>query len=94
MNRRLRWVGIPSGPDFQVLAGDDAFIAPTVLMGGAGAIAAAAHVATPLFVKMTASLATQHKRSTSQQRSFRSSPSDSANPIRRSGRGPSPDKDK
>jgi 4-hydroxy-tetrahydrodipicolinate synthase len=43
-----------SGSDFQVLAGDDAFIAPTVLMGGAGAIAAAAHVCTPLFVEMTA----------------------------------------
>ncbi len=40
---------------FQVLAGDDAFIAPTVLLGGAGAIAAAAHVCTPLFVEMTAS---------------------------------------
>ncbi len=43
-----------SGPDFQILAGDDAFIAPTVLMGGAGAIAAAAHICTPLFVAMTA----------------------------------------
>ncbi|MHB1518627.1 MAG: 4-hydroxy-tetrahydrodipicolinate synthase [Acidimicrobiales bacterium] len=43
-----------SGPDFQVLAGDDAFITPTVLMGGAGAIAAAAHICTPLFVEMTA----------------------------------------
>lgn len=44
-----------SGPDFQILAGDDAFIAPTVLMGGARAIAAAAHICTPLFVEMTAS---------------------------------------
>ncbi|MHB1711687.1 MAG: dihydrodipicolinate synthase family protein, partial [Acidimicrobiales bacterium] len=43
-----------SGPEFQVLAGDDAFITPTVLMGGAGAIAAAAHICTPLFVEMTA----------------------------------------
>lgn len=43
-----------SEPDFQVLAGDDAFITPTVLMGGAGAIAAAAHICTPLFVEMTA----------------------------------------
>jgi 4-hydroxy-tetrahydrodipicolinate synthase len=43
-----------SGPDFQILAGDDAFITPTVLMGGAGAIAAAAHICTPLFVEMTA----------------------------------------
>lgn len=43
-----------SGPAFRILAGDDAFIAPTVLMGGAGAIAAAAHICTPLFVEMTA----------------------------------------
>jgi 4-hydroxy-tetrahydrodipicolinate synthase len=42
-----------SGPDFQVLAGDDAFIAPMVLMGGSGAITAAAHVCTPLFVLLT-----------------------------------------
>lgn len=40
------------GPAFQVLVGDDAFIALTVLMGGAGAIAAAAHFCTPLFVEM------------------------------------------
>ena len=38
--------------DFQVLAGDDAFIAPTILMGGAGAIAASAHVCTDLFARM------------------------------------------
>lgn len=44
-----------SEPDFQILAGDDAFITPTVLMGGVGAIAAAAHICTPLFVEMTAS---------------------------------------
>lgn len=37
---------------FQVFAGDDAFIAPTILMGGGGAIAAAAHVCTPLFVAL------------------------------------------
>lgn len=37
---------------FDVLAGDDAFIAPTVLMGGSGAIAAAAHLCTPMFVAM------------------------------------------
>jgi 4-hydroxy-tetrahydrodipicolinate synthase len=43
-----------SRPDFQLLAGDDALIAPTVLMGGAGAIAAAAHLCTPSFVEMTA----------------------------------------
>jgi 4-hydroxy-tetrahydrodipicolinate synthase len=37
---------------FQVLAGDDAFITPTVVMGGVGAIAASAHVATAAFVSM------------------------------------------
>lgn len=37
---------------FEVLAGDDACIAPTVLMGGCGAIAAAGHVATPAFVAL------------------------------------------
>lgn len=36
----------------QVLAGDDAFIAPTMLMGGVGAIAAAAHSATSLFAEL------------------------------------------
>ena len=36
-------------PEFQVFSGDDAFIVPTILMGGAGAIAAAAHVCTPQF---------------------------------------------
>jgi 4-hydroxy-tetrahydrodipicolinate synthase len=39
-------------PDFQVLTGDDAFITPTILMGGAGAIAASAHVCTDLFARM------------------------------------------
>lgn len=44
---------IAGTPDnFSVLAGDDAFAAPTVLVGGAGAIAAAGHVCTPLFVEM------------------------------------------
>ncbi len=38
--------------DFQVLCGDDAYIVPTILMGGAGAIAAAAHVCTPQFASM------------------------------------------
>lgn len=38
--------------DFQLFAGDDAFIVPTILMGGAGAIAAAAHVCTPQFAAM------------------------------------------
>ena len=38
--------------DFQVLAGDDAFISPTILMGGVGAIAASAHVCTDLFARM------------------------------------------
>ncbi len=43
-----------SRPDtgFAVLAGDDAFIAPTMLLGGAGAIAAAAHLCTAQFVEM------------------------------------------
>lgn len=40
--------------DFQLLAGDDAFITPTVLMGGAGAIAASSHVCTWLFAEMIA----------------------------------------
>ena len=40
----------PAG--FQVLAGDDAFIAPTILMGGVGAIAASGHVCTNLFARM------------------------------------------
>jgi 4-hydroxy-tetrahydrodipicolinate synthase len=38
--------------DFAVLGGDDAYLLPVVLMGGAGAIAAAAHVATADFVRM------------------------------------------
>lgn len=38
--------------DFHVLCGDDAYIVPTILMGGAGAIAAAAHVCTPQFAEM------------------------------------------
>jgi 4-hydroxy-tetrahydrodipicolinate synthase len=38
--------------DFQVLCGDDAYIVPTILMGGTGAIAAAAHVCTPQFATM------------------------------------------
>jgi 4-hydroxy-tetrahydrodipicolinate synthase len=53
--------GRPDG--FQVLAGDDAYIAPMVLLGGAGAIAAAAHVCTPAFVAMVdAALAGQAAR--------------------------------
>lgn len=39
---------------FRILAGDDAFIAPTMLMGGSGAIAAAAHVCTRTFVELVA----------------------------------------
>jgi len=39
-------------PSFAVLGGDDAYLLPTVLMGGAGAIAAAAHVRTSDFVGM------------------------------------------
>lgn len=42
-------------PSFLVFSGDDAFIAPTILMGGAGAIAAAAHVCTPMFAAMVTS---------------------------------------
>lgn len=38
--------------EFSVLGGDDAFLFPTVLMGGAGAISAAAHVCTARFVSM------------------------------------------
>lgn len=38
--------------DFQILSGDDAFIVPTILMGGVGAIAASAHVATAEFARM------------------------------------------
>ncbi|TFV83488.1 4-hydroxy-tetrahydrodipicolinate synthase [Blastococcus sp. CT_GayMR16] len=41
-------------PSFAVLGGDDAYLLPVVLMGGAGAIAAAAHVRTADFVRMTA----------------------------------------
>jgi 4-hydroxy-tetrahydrodipicolinate synthase len=39
---------------FAVLGGDDAYLFPTVLMGGAGAIAAAAHLATERFAAMLA----------------------------------------
>jgi len=38
--------------DFAVLGGDDAFVFPTMLMGGAGAVAAAAHLHTGRFVAM------------------------------------------
>lgn len=41
-----------SGPGFRVLAGDDAFVAPALLMGGAGAICAAAHLCTPCFAEL------------------------------------------
>jgi 4-hydroxy-tetrahydrodipicolinate synthase len=44
--------GAPEG--FAVLGGDDAFLFPTMLMGGVGAIAAAAHLATDRFVAMLA----------------------------------------
>lgn len=39
-------------PDFAVLCGDDAFIAPITLMGGAGAIAASAHLLTDAFAAL------------------------------------------
>jgi 4-hydroxy-tetrahydrodipicolinate synthase len=42
--------GAPDG--FAVLGGDDAYLYPTVLMGGAGAVAASANVATDRFVAM------------------------------------------
>jgi 4-hydroxy-tetrahydrodipicolinate synthase len=42
--------GAPEG--FAVLGGDDAFLYPTVLMGGAGTIAASANVLTDRFVAM------------------------------------------
>ena len=42
--------GAPS--DFAVLGGDDTILFPTVLMGGAGAICASAHVCTERFVAM------------------------------------------
>jgi 4-hydroxy-tetrahydrodipicolinate synthase len=37
---------------FAILAGDDAYIVPTVLMGGGGAIAASAHLCTRTFADM------------------------------------------
>jgi 4-hydroxy-tetrahydrodipicolinate synthase len=40
-------------PTFSVLSGDDAFLFPLVLIGGAGAIAASANVATDLYAAMT-----------------------------------------
>ena len=39
-------------PSFSVLGGDDAFLFPLVLMGGAGAIAASANVATDRYAAM------------------------------------------
>jgi 4-hydroxy-tetrahydrodipicolinate synthase len=39
---------------FHVFSGDDAYIVPTILLGGAGAIAAAAHVCTSHFAAMVA----------------------------------------
>ena len=38
--------------DFAVLGGDDPYLLPTVLVGGAGAICASAHVCTDRFVQM------------------------------------------
>ena len=49
----LQLLAEPAG-DFALLAGDDAFIAPTVLLGGAGAIAAAAHLCTTRFASLVA----------------------------------------
>ena len=42
--------GLPEG--FSVLGGDDAYLFPTVLMGGAGTVAASANIATERFVAM------------------------------------------
>lgn len=42
--------GVPD--DFDVLGGEDAFLFPVVLMGGAGTICASAHVCTEQFVSM------------------------------------------
>ena len=42
--------GCPDG--FSVLGGDDAYLYPTVLMGGAGTVAASANIATERFVAM------------------------------------------
>jgi 4-hydroxy-tetrahydrodipicolinate synthase len=39
-------------PEFAVLGGDDPFLLPTMLMGGAGAICATAHLCTDRFVAM------------------------------------------
>jgi 4-hydroxy-tetrahydrodipicolinate synthase len=44
--------GAPDG--FAVLSGDDAFLLPTLLMGGAGAIAASAHLCTDRFAALVA----------------------------------------
>lgn len=41
-----------ASPGFAVLGGDDPYLFPTVLMGGAGAVAASANVATDRFVAM------------------------------------------
>jgi 4-hydroxy-tetrahydrodipicolinate synthase len=43
-----------AGDGFSVLGGDDAFLLPLVLMGGAGAIAASANVCTEQFCEMIA----------------------------------------
>jgi 4-hydroxy-tetrahydrodipicolinate synthase len=46
---------LAGAPDwFSVLAGDDAFILPLLLMGGAGAIAASANVCTERFAALVA----------------------------------------
>lgn len=46
---------LAQAPDgFSVLGGDDAFLFPTMLMGGTGAIAASGHVATERFAAMLA----------------------------------------
>jgi 4-hydroxy-tetrahydrodipicolinate synthase len=44
--------GAPRNGGFAVLGGDDAYLFPTVLMGGAGTVAASANIATERFVAM------------------------------------------
>ena len=39
-------------PGFELVTGDDVYIAPTIMMGGSGAIAAAAHVCTAVFSQL------------------------------------------
>ena len=54
---------LAAAPDgFAVLGGDDAFLFPTMLMGGTGAIAASGHLATERFAAMLAAGADGRRR--------------------------------